>query len=231
MKRIVAVLLLAVIASCKPQWSYSGKTGPKNWSDLDKKFKFCEIGYNQSPIDVKNFEAHGLRFENKTITIAKEKTKYTLEPHFYGESFLFRGQKKYLLHNIEFHHPSEHLISGKNYSLEMQITYKSEDNQYLKLAVFLEIGKNNEDFDGLVNFLDSKQQEMKMNFDKLIPQTDLAFFYEGSMTIPPCKEGVKWYVMKTPIFIAKEQLNRIIKSTIFVPTNARPVQKFNAEAF
>ncbi len=99
------------------------------------------------------------------------------------------------------------------------------------MAFFLEIGQKNLYFEELINFLNSKNLTSKLNLSKIINIDDEAFFYEGSFTTPPCQEGVKWYVMKTPIKVSKEQMNKIIKSAIFVPSNARPTQKFYPELF
>lgn len=233
--KFAAIFLLFAITSCN-KWSYSGSNGPQHWGDLDEKYKFCKIGYNQSPIDVTSeFKEHDLKFTNSNSTIVKEKKRYILASHFYGENFLFRGKKKYILRHLEFHHPSEHLVNGKTHSLEMQITYKSEDEQSLKLAFFLEpdTAKNTENkkFSDLVKFLIGKEKEGTIDITSLVQENDKAFFYEGSNTVPPCREGVKWYVMKTPILVSKEQLNQIIRSSIFIPSNARPVQKFNPESF
>jgi carbonic anhydrase len=232
MRKIAVIFLLLAIASCT-KWSYSGHNGPAAWGTLDEKYKFCKVGYNQSPIDIiSDFKEHELKFNHTDSTIVKEKKDYNLALHFYGENFLFRGKKKYLLRNLEFRHPSEHLVKGKSHSLEMQITYKSEDEQSLRLAFFLDLGdKENAKFSSLVKFLSSKEKEGKVDIAALVPTNDTAFFYEGSNTVPPCREGVKWYVMKTPILLSKDQLNQIIKSTIFVPSNARPVQKFNPENY
>ena len=233
--KLAAIFLLLAITSCE-KWSYSGKHGPNSWGDLDIKYKFCKIGYNQSPIDITSeFKEHDLKFTHSDSTIVKENKKYNLALHFYGENFLFRGKKKYMLRNLEFRHPSEHLVKGKNHSLEMQITYKSEDEQSLRLAFFFEpdtkTNSENSQFSKLIKFLSSNEKEGKVDIASLVPQTDLAFFYEGSNTVPPCREGVKWYVMKTPIAISKDQMQQIIKSAIFVPSNARPVQKFNPEGY
>ena len=107
----------------------------------------------------------------------------------------------------------------------MQIYHKSEDEQWLAISYFLEIPatNNNENlyFNNLIDFLKYKKIEDKFDLSKIINEANLSFFYEGSFTTPPCTEGVKWYIMKNPIFISKEQMNAIIKSTIFVKSNAR----------
>ena len=124
------------------------------------------------------------------------------------------------------------MVKGKNFSQEMQIAFKSEDEQWLIISLFLEIGNHNKNFDEIINFLSNKKiKEAKIDLEKIIKKDDLVFFYEGSFTTPPCLEGVKWYIFKTPILISKDQMNLIIKNTIFTKTNAREVQKFNPEKF
>ena len=238
--KIISLLLVFFLFSCKVDWSYSGKGSPQNWAKISEENKFCKIGYNQSPIDInsamnKDFILNDLRFDYKEAEIEKLNAKYYQKINFYGKNFVFRGKKKYWLKYIEFHHPSEHLLDSSPHSLEMQIYHKSEDEQWLALSYFLEISaqNNNENlyFKNLINFLKSDKIEDKFDLSKIIDEKSLSFFYEGSFTTPPCTEGVKWFIMKNPIFITKEQMNVIIKSTIFVKSNARDVQKFNSEKF
>jgi len=226
------LLILFFATSCKASWNYEGRGRPENWSTLDEANKFCKIGFNQSPINIKNdFSASELTFDYKLSDVEKEKKNYVMNVNFDGKNYINRGKKKYLLRSLAFHHPSEHLVKGKAHSMEMQIAHKSDDEQWLILGVFLEVGKENPNFKTLINFLDSKDNEGKIDLSKIVKTSDEVFFYDGSFTTPPCKEGVKWFVMKTPIQISKEQMNQIIKSAIFVKTNARGVQKFNPEKY
>ena len=232
MKKILAIFFLIVISACARSWTYSGSTGAERWSELDEKFKFCKIGYNQSPIDIKEkFSESDLKFSYSLSDVEKEKKNYALNINFDTPNFLLRGKKKYNLRSLVFHHPSEHLISGKPHSLELQIYHKSEDEQWLVVAIFLEVGKENSEFKKLISLLVSKENEGKFDLSKIVKSNDQTFFYDGSNTTPPCKEGVKWYVMKTPIEISKEQMNQIIHSAIFVKMNARPVQEFHPEKY
>lgn len=236
MKKLFAIFLIIFCSSCKKDWSYSGSSGPQHWGELDEQFKFCKIGYNQSPIDIKEkFTDSDLKFAYVLSDVEKEQKKYVMNINFDGKNLLFRGKKKYLLRKILFHHPSEHLVAGKPHSLEMQIAHKSEDEQWLNLGIFLEVGKENPEFKKIINLLTAKEkakgEQGKIDLSKIVKQSDQTFYYDGSMTTPPCTEGVKWYIMKTPIEISKEQMNQIIKSAIFVQSNARPVQEFHPEKF
>ncbi len=231
MKKLFLIFLI-LTCSCKANWSYDGRGKPDNWSKLDGANKFCKIGYNQSPINiVEKFEASELKFDYSVSDVEKEKKNYIMNVNFDGKNFVSRGKKKYLLRSLAFHHPSEHLVKGEPYSLEMQIAHKSDDEQWLMLGIFFEVGKENPNFKTLINFLNSKKTEAKIDPARIVKFADEVFFYDGSFTTPPCKEGVKWYVMKTPIQISKEQMNQIIKSAIFAKTNSRPVQKFHPEKY
>jgi carbonic anhydrase len=227
-KKLLTFFLLFTFA-CSPNWNYKH---PEKWGEVDERYKFCKIGYNQSPIDVVGqFSESDLSFNYEVSEVGYEKTDYVKKVNFYTKSFVSRGKKKYILRNLSFHHPSEHLVDGKPYSLEMQIAHKSEDEQWLILAVFLEVGKENKNFADLVNFLTSGEKDGKIAVKNLIKSDDEVFFYDGSFTTPPCKEGVKWYVMKRKVEISKEQMNAIIKSAILTKTNARPVQEFHPEKY
>ena len=229
MKTSTLLITLILITSCSPNWNYQS---PEKWGDITERYKFCKIGYNQSPIDIQDeFTDSELTFEYKESEVEKEKKNYISQISFYGNSYIQRGRKKFFLRSLSFHHPSEHLVKGDAHSLEMQISHKSDDEQWLILAVFLEVGKENSRFKNLINFLTSEKKVGEINSKNLINSLDKTFLYDGSFTTPPCKEGVKWYVMKTPIKVSKDQMNQIIKSTIFTKTNARPVQEFHPEKY
>lgn len=228
MKKIFLIFFV-VLSSCKAQWRYES---PEKWGEIDEQFKFCKIGYNQSPINIKDeFIDSELKFSYSISDVEKIQEKYALKVNFDGDDFVMRGKKKYHLRSIVFHHPSEHFVRDNQYSIEMQIQHKSDDEQSLIVAVFLELGAENSDFNELIKFVSGKTKEGKINPSKLLKTTDKVFFYDGSLTTPPCIEGVKWYVMKTPLKISKEQMNTIIKSTIFVKSNVRPLQEFHPEKY
>lgn len=228
MKKITSLLLL-LLFSCGENWSYQNE---KDWSDLDKKYKFCKIGYNQSPIDIKDdFTNSDLQFSYGLNEVSKEKKDYALRINFYDKNSVTRLKKKYFLRHLVFHHPSEHLVDGKKHSLEMQIAHKSDDEQWLIMSVFLEVGSENPQFSDLINFISSSKKDGEISLENIVKSFDKFFFYDGSFTTPPCKEGVKWYVAKKTIEISKEQMNEIIKKAIFVKTNSRSVQEFHPEKY
>lgn len=232
MKKIFLVFIIAFISSCEKKWDYFGENSPEKWGELKEEYKFCKIGYNQSPINiVDEFKEEEIKFFYTDSEIEKERKDYVMRINFFNKDFLTRGKKKYFLRYFEFHHPSEHLVKSKPYSMELEIIHKSEDEQFLILGIFLEIGKENAKFDKLIDLLLDKNIRTNFDLSKIVKNNDKMFFYDGSFTTPPCKEGVKWYVMKTPIEISKEQMDKIIKSGILAKSNARPVQKYNPEKY
>ena len=231
-KLFLSIILIFLLPSCAKNWNYSGKTGAKNWGNLKEEFKFCKIGYNQSPIDVTGeFKKDELQFFYSNSEVTKKRANHVLQIEFLSREFLLRGKKKYFIRYLEFHHPSEHLIKGEAHSLELQIYHKSEDEQWLVLTKFLEIGKKNSEFEQFLELILSEKKEGKINLSKIIKKNEELFFYDGSFTTPPCKEGVKWYISKTPLEVSKEQMNQIIKLIIFAKSNARPVQEFHPDRF
>lgn len=227
-KKLLIVFLLFTFA-CSPDWNYKN---PEKWGEIDEKYKFCKIGYNQSPIDItEKFGESDLRFDYVTSEVGYEKIDYVKKVNLYSKSSVYRGKKKYILRDLTFHHPSEHLVDGKAHSLEMQISHKSEDELWLIVSVFLEVGKENENFADLIKFLTSSKKDGNIDIKNIINSADEVFSYDGSFTTPPCKEGVKWYIMKTKVEISKEQMNAIIKSAILTKMNARPVQEFHPEKY
>ena len=133
MQKFFLIFFLILISSCTRNWSYSGSTGAEHWADLNEKNKFCKIGYNQSPIDVKyDFKKdEDLKFFYGKSEIEKEQKNYVMQVNFNDRIFMMRGKKKYFVQRLAFHHPSEHLQDGNAHSLELQITHKSEDEQLL----------------------------------------------------------------------------------------------------
>lgn len=232
MKKYLSFLLLIFTSACSNIWNYDGIFGPEKWGQMKEEFKFCKIGYNQSPIDITdNFKDSELKFSYANSDVEKKPTNHFLQVEFDSRDFVLRGKKKYFIRRIEFHHPSEHLVAGNPHSLELQIYHKSTDEQWLALAIFLELGEENPAFNQLIKTISGKKKDGKIDLSKIANEHDKMFFYDGSLTVPPCSEGVKWYVLKTPLKVSKNQMRAIIKAGIFAKTNARPVQKFNPEKY
>ena len=205
------------------KWSYEGKNGPKFWGNITENYKFCKIGYNQSPINITlPFDNNNLNFLYQKVELDKKIMPHQLYLTVYGENFVINSvnKKKYHLQYIKF------------YDLEMQLLHKSEDEQWLIASFFITNNwQENQNFQQLIDFLNSKNLTTTLDLKKNILHNSDSFFYEGSFTTPPCLEAVKWFVFKQPILLSQDQINSIIKNTIFVLNNARPLQKFEPQKF
>lgn len=228
--KIIAVTFLIFLASCS-SWNYSNTS---HWGDLKEEYKFCKIGANQSPIDIKlPFKDNDLKFSYSASEVELGRLNQITKFVFEKRDKMIIRKKNYYLRSIVFHHPSEHQINGEQQIMEMQVAHKSEDEQWATLAIFVKVGKENTEFNKLISLLEAKKNNAVADFNltKVIKQNDQVFFYEGSLTTPPCTEGMKWYVMKNPIEMSKEQINKIIKLALSGKANARPLQVFNVNEY
>ncbi len=238
MKNFTALLFVTLFISCGADWSYEGENAPQKWGEIKEEYKFCKIGYNQSPIDVDFNKKQSEEDKSKKPELKFSYSDATL--YLEGEKMLFDRKdfielrkRQYFLNKITFHHPSEHYSNSVQQVLEMQIFHKSDSEQLLILSVFVKVGKENIEINNLISLLEAsnKSLEIKINFQKILNLKNEMFFFKGPLTTPPCTEGVKWFVSKTPIQMSKDQINKIIKLILYDKANARPLQEFHPQLY
>jgi carbonic anhydrase len=149
-----------------------------------------------------------------------------------GESiFLIRG-RIYRSKHLFIHTPSEHEVSGLKYPLEVQLTLESQSGEVMALAAFAEIGADNSEFQKIVTSMrpepNQRQPINDLKISGLFPQDLAAYRYKGSMTKPPCAEGVSWSILKRPIELSGAQVAAFRK---LFPSNARPIQPLGQRTF
>jgi carbonic anhydrase len=237
---LVSFLTLSSFASALPNiehskehkahWSYDGATSPEHWSELEDNFASCKIGEAQSPIDLVEEDAQ-VGDLNKIETFYKDvKLKITNNGHTIqvdypkGSYAMFDG-KRYDLVQFHFHTPSEHTFSGNAKPMEIHLVHKSTEGEIAVLGVLLDIKENNK---FLAKFWDklpkegvTKEYDTIINVKDILPKSKEYYHYSGSLTTPPCSEGVDWNVMKELSYVSKEQVEKF-KS--FFNHNARPIQ-------
>ncbi len=243
-KRLVAsVALVAVagitgicVAAQGDRWTYSGATGPAKWSKLEKDFATCAQGQAQSPIDIPDAEARKgdlspLLFDYKPSPLRIIDNGHTLQINYGPGSTISVEGKRYELVEFHFHKPSEQKISGKGHDMEAQLVHRSKDGKLAVVAVLLDEGTDNALIKTLwSNLPQTKDREnvvdkVKINALALLPRDKAYYTFAGSLTVPPCTEDVKWFVLKTPTQISADEIARFGRS---YPMNARPVQDLNA---
>ncbi len=213
-------------------WSYEGKTGPTNWSELSKGYINCKIGLSQSPINIKETTTVDLKpieFHYNPSPLKIINNGHTIQVNYTAESHIISGGKRFNLLQFHFHTPSEHQINGNHHEMEVHFVHRSEDGQYAVVGVLMKKGTEHPLIQTLWNNLPkdiNKVQSINTQIDpgKLIPSNQSYYLYSGSLTTPPCSEGLKWHVLMNPIEVSETQIKTFIA---LFKNNARPVQPMN----
>lgn len=216
-----------------PHWTYGGETGPENWGDLSADFKVCSLGMEQTPIDLKGTvraETGAVEpsFQSMPLTILNN--GHTIQVNCVpGSRTAIAGQSFDLL-QFHFHHPSEHLLSGRVFDLELHFVHRSAEGRLAVLGVFIQPGQENAALAPIWAAMPrepGEPQQIGASIDPaaLLPADRRHFRYKGSLTTPPCSEGVLWTVFKEPIEASNRQIRQF--ADLF-PVSARPVQPLNS---
>lgn len=234
----IVILIIAVIYTWYPKLIGEKEESTSdlipvstNNSQLEEKLA-CENGQFQSPIDIKQKSIQKKEGNNLQIiykpTLLKiyngEKTIHAATTS--KESFIKIDDEPFHLVDIHFHYPSEHTINGKYYEMEMHLVHENEKGDLVVVAALFQEGKGNELLSPILEWAPSNMEKLLQNpidLSKII-QSNSAYHYVGSLTTPPCTEGVKWFVLNETYEISKEQLTAYKKN---YPQNNRPIQQLN----
>lgn len=229
-----ALLALSVtpLFALASHWSYEGEGAPEHWSQLSDEYKTCQQGMNQSPIDIETtLKAHLQPLETHysqgpDVVLNNGHTiQATLDPKS-ADNITLDGQS-YALQQFHFHAPSENTVHGKHYAMEMHLVHKDAAGDIAVVAVMFDVGAANPELDKLWSAMPEaadKQTPLKNapDINKLMP-TDRTFWrFSGSLTTPPCSEGVTWLVMKHPMTLSSAQLEKFTHTMHH--DNNRPTQ-------
>lgn len=211
-------------------WDYAGEAGPQAWGELKPDFKTCSTGQRQSPIDIRD----GIQVQLEAITFDYRPSSFTVIDNGHtvqvnvapGNSISVGGQRYELL-QFHFHRPSEERINGRQFDMVVHLVHKGPEGRLAVVAVLLDRGSAQPIVQAVWNALPlEKHLEVPapaaIDLNQLLPQDKRYYTYMGSLTTPPCSEGVLWMVMKQPVPIAPEQINIF---TRLYPMNARPIQQ------
>lgn len=214
-------------------WTYSGEAGPEHWADLSPEFETCGRGKNQSPVDITGARLARLpeiRFSYALSPLAVIDNGHTIQVNYAPGSTITVDGTTYELVQFHFHHPSEEKIDGKAFDMVAHLVHRNGNGQLAVVAVLLTSGIPNRLIETIWNNLPSekgkelKSVEMKLNAADLLPPNRAYYTLQGSLTTPPCTEGVTWYVLQTPVPLSQPQIDKF--ASIY-PLNARPVQPLN----
>jgi carbonic anhydrase len=241
----IAIVLLVVAAvlipagpraQWKTHWSYEGPTGVDHWGDLDPDYAACKIGKEQSPIDIRNAkkaQLPAIRFEYKSGPLKIINNGYTAVRVNYppgNGNFLLVGDQRYELTQFHFHHPSEESIHGQPYDMVIHLMHEASGGKVAAVAVLLKAGNANTIVHQLWEHMPKTPGKeeviagVEVNPAGLLPRDTSYYTYMGSLTAPPCTEGVNWFVLKTPVDISTEEISAF---AALYPHDVRPPQPLN----
>lgn len=214
----------------EPHWDYLGVEGPAHWSMLTPKYMTCETGRQQSPINI-TMAQHGshpetLEFHYQTSALHELNNGHTIQISHTSRCRVDLNQRAYKLRQFHFHEPSEHHIEGKGYPMEMHLVHQDAKGHILVIAVMLEIGTDEPVFGKLWGWLPEQigrevSIPLNLSIADILPKNTRHFSYSGSLTTPPCTEGVQWIVLEEPILISQQDVNQFVR---IIGHNARPIQ-------
>lgn len=247
---VAGVQAAFIDAGVTTSWGYKGNIGPQRWSQLNPAFTLCATGKQQSPIDIpKHIKSMSydlaIRYQNAPLNIVNDgQTELSLGVDQLiindGHSIQLNFPQKpalekidfndvdYHLLQLHFHSPSENLWHGQDYPLEIHFVHQGPAGKVLVLAVFVKSGLANPALQTIINYLPKEHGQsalianQSINPADLLPESNNYYYVQGSLTTPPCSEGVNWVIMSTSITASPAQIQQLRQA--MGGGNARPVQ-------
>jgi len=217
-----------------PHWGYTGHEGPDAWGSLSPKYKECSEGKNQSPINVvhsmeANLEPLTLDYKSGSMDIVNN--GHTVQVDLSAGNTLTIDGTVFELKQFHFHTPSENEIEGKVYPLEAHFVHLDKDGNIAVLALMFEEGEENKALaKEWAHMPKNAGDKIELKLDgiakAMLPENLEYYRFNGSLTTPPCTEGVRWFVLKTSVTVSKAQVEQF--AAVVHQHNNRPIQPLNA---
>jgi carbonic anhydrase len=197
----------------------------------------CAEGKEQSPVDIPasapinpaaivfNYQPSALKIGNNGHTIQVDYAP--------GSSIQIEG-KTYNLAQFHFHAMSEHTFNGHHRPLEIHFVHKSDDGEWAVVGIMLNPGAENAAYAPVFNNLPAQAGDpqtisgVTVNAAEMLPTSQRYYRYEGSLTTPPCTEGINWFVLTRPVQVSEAQIKAFEQ---IYDNNYRPVQPLNERTF
>jgi len=213
-------------------WSYEGQESAVHWGMLGPAYMACEGGSHQSPINIsmprQTQQQEQLVFHYQSTGVRALDNGHTIQVNVPSGNDLHLNGRTYSLSQFHFHDPSEHHVDGRTYPMEIHLVHQDRKGHVLVIGVLVETGSPNQSLAELWAMLPMKAGELgaehPFNPQDLVPHNTHHFSYHGSLTTPPCAEGVHWIVLRDPISMSPRQIAQFVS---IIGQNARPVQPLN----
>jgi carbonic anhydrase len=218
-----------------PHWTYEGEEGPTHWGELPG-YELCGRGESQSPIDIAapgGQDLTNIAFHYQPSDVKIMNNGHTVQVTYDAGSYIELDGIRYDVAQFHYHAPSEHEVDGKPFAAEIHIVHKNPAGQNaLVVGLLLQEGAANAALDPFINSLPAAKSgeidaNIQINAMDFLPGSQTTYRYSGSLTTPPCTQGISWLVMTTPVEASSAQLSQL--ATVFEGNN-RPVQPLNNRA-
>lgn len=224
----LAAFSVSAAATDAPHWSYDGDAAPQNWSKLSPDFHLCEQGKAQSPINIKEalpVHPRPLKLSYQLPPVSVINNGHSVQVNVQQGDFATLDGDKFVLQ--QFHSPSENTLNGKSFPMEAHFVHMDAEGEVAVIAVMFETGKANPELEKIWQQMPEKAGESvmlkeKVSLDGLLPKDLTHYRFSGSLTTPPCTEGVRWLVVKQPQTLSEAQLEKF--QHVMHHANNRPVQ-------
>jgi carbonic anhydrase len=216
-------------------WSYQGAGGPQRWDKLNPEYRMCADGKRQSPIQIDSSTtlvgpAEPLQFNYQPSAGTVVNNGHTLQVDVEGDNTLTVRGNTYRLLQFHFHHPAEEMVNNRGFAMVAHLVHRNLQGQLAVVAVLMDPGQASPLIHKVWTYLPLEVNDRvrvpaaTIDLKELLPQDQRYYQFMGSLTTPPCSEGVLWMVMKTPATLSNDQLK--LFGQLF-PNNARPIQALN----
>ena len=214
-------------------WGYEGDAGPSHWASLNEDYALCGLGQNQSPVNLTGFveadlPALDLRYDAPGQEVVNN--GHTVQVNTAAGGVLRVDGQEFALKQFHFHAPSENRLNGQSFPMEAHLVHVSEDGHLAVVAVFFNEGQANPALDKVWPAMPEKTGKQPLakgvDVNTLLPVSRDYYRFNGSLTTPPCSEGVRWFVLKQPVEASPAQIEQFRK--VMHHDNNRPVQPLNA---
>lgn len=216
-------------------WGYQGDIGPAHWGDLSADFHLCKDGKSQSPIDIVgavSVDQPALTFNYANTTLSVVNNGHTIKANYAPGSSINVDGETYQLLQFHFHSLSENKVEGQYFPLEAHLVHKNAAGKLAVVGVLFEEGPANSLLERLWGYTPSKVNSTttvataSINVSDLLPSQADYYGFTGSLTTPPCSEGVKWMVLQKPVSVSPAQIAKF-RSFFNDLETKRPVQALN----
>lgn len=213
-------------------WSYKGETGPEQWDELSADYEACGTGTVQSPIDitgaVEDADLPDLELNYNDSAVEILNNGHTIQANFKDGGTLKVGEDTYKLLQVHFHTPSEEAVNGDRADAVAHLVHKSDAGELAVIGVLMNKGAANAAVSKIWEVMPKEEKTVSVDFTlsgkELTGDQSGYYTFPGSLTTPPCSEGVRWFVLTNQPSIGADQIAAFQE---LFPMNARPLQPVN----